>query len=1619
MLLGGLFRRELGAREAATLACVASFAFGSLAFGSLAFGVLAVGLNGCGGSSHTPPGVGTSNDGGAGAGDAQTKPDASDAKSDAATCSDALTKKSNGAACTCASDCTSNVCVDGLCCNMACDDSCKTCSAQGSMGTCTFLSAGTKPRDPATCAVAATSTCGFDGTCDGAGACRRYISGTFCGAGTCTDGSVVGARSCDGAGRCRQGPAVICAPYQCNGDTGACYDSCTQSSQCVSGNACVSASCGQKMKGATCKANADCESGFCADNVCCNVACQGGCVSCGLPGRLGTCWPIDAKLPDPRGVCKDQGAPSCGTTGACDGFGSCEKYAAETQCLPPSCTGTRRNTPGTCDGNGTCRPQGVQNCSPFLCVDAACNKVCVTDKDCETGHACVKGLCGPKQNGQPCSAGTECSSSHCVDGVCCDTACAGACRSCGLPSSPGKCTSIAAGNGDPRGLCLDMMPAQCASNGKCDGAGGCQKYKVGTICAAESCDSNVYKPSSACNATGQCTEPDSLPCSPYVCNGSACFGACTTDTNCLTPNSCNGNSCGKKNIGASCSAAVECQSNFCAQGVCCDKACNGACQSCAMSGTLGTCTSVPTGNSDPAGLCTDMTGPTCGTNGKCQAGACQKYAKGTACAGSTCPAATTTFTPASTCDGSGACVTPAASSCFPFKCGASVCKGACAADADCASPAVCISGSCGLKGLGKTCADNTECLSKFCAQGVCCNSSCNGSCESCGLAGSMGACTNVANGATDPQGTCQSQGSATCGTDGRCDGKGSCRLYVAGTECVAPSCPAGGSTLTQTRTCDGAGNCQAPATLACAPYKCNGVAACNAACTADTDCLPPNICDPQTNLCGNKKRLGQTCAATSDCLTGDFCVDGVCCGASLCGLCQACNVPGKAGSCANVVSGDLDPHARCAATPPCGNTGSCNGLGACEQASPSTACGVAACSVSTYTPVSHCTGAGACAVPTPSPCSPYICGSGVCKTTCTGDGDCVSPYTCQGTAGSQSCALKKNGLVCATGAQCISGSCVDGVCCGSTSCPACTACNLSGVGTCTPVAAGTAAPASFCADEGAASCGKNAKCDGLGGCQKYPDGSSCAAASCPASSTTLIQAGTCQGGTCSKPPHSCAPYVCDGVGACTTSCGSCSTGYYCTGPGGSCVPLKNLGATCASTDQCAAGSFCVDGVCCGTSSCASCQACNVAGSAGTCSPMLAGVVDPDGTCTDQGASTCGTNGKCNGAGGCQKYPDATTCSSAACQSDGVTLTLAGACSGGSCLAGMKACAPFVCSAGACTNTCNVDGDCASGTYCSGPGGQCTANIKTGDACDPAFPKHCALGNCVDGVCCDTACTGACVTCSLGPTKGICSNVMAGVTDPRHVCADLHAAACSTNGACDGSGACQTYPAATMCSSASCPAHTALLQPAGTCATGTCAAPPQTCPDHFMCDGASSCLTACGGDGDCVPGYFCSGAACVAQKDQGTGCTNDDECGSGHSHCVDHVCCSSGACGQCQSCGLPGSLGTCTNVDQHAVDPTAMCPNLGAATCQTNGRCNADGSCELYDGSTMCADVACTSMTEQTSARFCDGGGNCGAGTVTDCGAYTCDATTNACFTSCTDNECSIGYTCDPASASCM
>ena len=151
---------------------------------------------------------------------------------------------------------------------------------------------------------------------------------------------------------------------------------------------------------------------------------------------------------------------------------------------------------------------------------------------------------------------------------------------------------------------------------------------------------------------------------------------------------------------------------------------------------------------------------------------------------------------------------------------------------------------------GTNCSVGSECDSGICAQGVCCSTTCTGTCASCALSGTLGTCSAVPAG-QDPLSQCTASDVSTCGTDGYCNGSGACRLYAAGTPCVAATCT--GNTLTPTATCNGTGTCNTPANLNCSPYFC-GTGACRTDCATNADCQGPTFvcvgatCSSGTNL---------------------------------------------------------------------------------------------------------------------------------------------------------------------------------------------------------------------------------------------------------------------------------------------------------------------------------------------------------------------------------------------------------------------------------------------------------------------------------------------------------------------------------------------------------------------------------------------------------------------------------------------------------------------------------------------------------------------------------------------------------------------------------------------------
>jgi hypothetical protein len=143
---------------------------------------------------------------------------------------------------------------------------------------------------------------------------------------------------------------------------------------------------------------------------------------------------------------------------------------------------------------------------------------------------------------------------------------------------------------------------------------------------------------------------------------------------------------------------------------------------------------------------------------------------------------------------------------------------------------------------------------------------------------------------------------------------------------------------------------------------------------------------------------GTACAGGDMCTSG-LCVDGVCCESTCNSPCYSCNQAGKAGKCLPIPAGtdpDNDCTASLAAT--CGLDGFCNGAGTCRLHPAGTTCVMGSCSGSTAVSTTICDGSGHCGSASVHECAPYLCGGGICRTSCALAEDCKAGYVCSGTS---------------------------------------------------------------------------------------------------------------------------------------------------------------------------------------------------------------------------------------------------------------------------------------------------------------------------------------------------------------------------------------------------------------------------------------------------------------------------------------------------------------------------------------------------------------------------------------------------------------------------------------------
>jgi hypothetical protein len=170
----------------------------------------------------------------------------------------------NGGSCGSPADCASGFCVDGLCCDSACDGICQECDSSGNKGKCIPIWADSDPDDECgTCQVCsgqssckfvtagldikndctkeAAQTCGFDGSCDGAGSCAFWDDETVAEAQKCNGNTAHAPDLCDGLGGLVDGGSSDCCPYKCAGPV--CAQSCVTKNDCCGAATCDAGQC--------------------------------------------------------------------------------------------------------------------------------------------------------------------------------------------------------------------------------------------------------------------------------------------------------------------------------------------------------------------------------------------------------------------------------------------------------------------------------------------------------------------------------------------------------------------------------------------------------------------------------------------------------------------------------------------------------------------------------------------------------------------------------------------------------------------------------------------------------------------------------------------------------------------------------------------------------------------------------------------------------------------------------------------------------------------------------------------------------------------------------------------------------------------------------------------------------------------------------------------------------------------------------------------------------------------------------------------------------------------------------------------------------------------------------
>jgi hypothetical protein len=501
-------------------------------------------------------------------------------------------------------------------------------------------------------------------------------------------------------------------------------------------------------------------------------------------------------------------------------------------------------------------------CTDFNCCDALCDGECQTcdnegsgicidvpDDEACAGGTCQGGTCVPDglPLGSPCVDGSECDSEICQNDVCCDTFCFGDCVACSEAAGAeqdGTC-------GPTAGLsCVNNF--NCAEVDICSDQGLCLADPAEEICPITECLENNFCGKGTCFET---PVDDGTLCS----NGGTCQGGI-----CIPPDPLEN--------GETCTNGIQCLSGECWDEVCCDTACFGQCQACAIATGAdedGTCAPVNDGDScGKGGTCLDgecanllPDGESCEDGAECNSGNCVDDV----CCDTTC---------------SGLCVACSESAggqedgvCVELEDGAA-----------CGQGGTCEAGECDtLLPNGEACEQEDECESDYCVDDVCCNTPCAGECTACDGA-QPGTCQPVEDGTACEGGTC---GDGLCVLDSPKELGEPCE---AAEECGSGQCV---DSVCCDSACDGECDACSTAQGAAEDGTCGNAA--DRGCDDDNACTETDTCQDRTCVGGDPVectpgacQVSSSCAENTGACVAVSLPDGAPCEGGVCiaGACQ-------------------------------------------------------------------------------------------------------------------------------------------------------------------------------------------------------------------------------------------------------------------------------------------------------------------------------------------------------------------------------------------------------------------------------------------------------------------------------------------------------------------------------------------------------------------------------------------------------------------------------------------------------------------------------------------------------------------------------------------------------------